>query len=228
MRLAIQLATLPDSAVATTYSSGRMPERARKLHPVAARSYINDLSDHIVITDMYRDAAGSLAAIKAKPRLAKPPGRSGHGFGLSIDIDNIDETIEGLRLSSKRDLDSWMAKRGWYCHRLDGKRDAEEWHYNHGVCPFLAAGETRSKYALERRIQFLYGMGFKLSPMEVQERLAELGMYDGEIDGDHGPITRAGIRKFQITWALHVDGIAGKNTQRTLAFVTAEIEEVPL
>jgi murein L,D-transpeptidase YcbB/YkuD len=31
------------------------------------------------------------------------------------------------------------------------------------------------------------------------------------------------VRQFQALWDLQVDGIAGPKTQRTLAFVTAEI-----
>ncbi|MBE5815940.1 MAG: hypothetical protein E7320_12200 [Clostridiales bacterium] len=46
----------------------------------------------------------------------------------------------------------------------------------------------------------------------MQERLTELGFYDGECDGDFGPGTQDAVRLFQSQHGLAVDGAAGEMT----------------
>ncbi len=50
------------------------------------------------------------------------------------------------------------------------------------------------------------------SVKEMQERLKELGFYDGECDGDFGPGTQDAVRLFQSQHGLTVDGAAGEKT----------------
>lgn len=52
----------------------------------------------------------------------------------------------------------------------------------------------------------------KKIPIEYQQRLAELNLYKGLIDGWHGSKTRSAIRAFQRINGLKVDGVIGKNT----------------
>ena len=47
---------------------------------------------------------------------------------------------------------------------------------------------------------------------EVQEDLADLGFYDGPINGVYGPRTTAAVKRFQARTGLPVDGIAGPQT----------------
>jgi peptidoglycan hydrolase-like protein with peptidoglycan-binding domain len=42
---------------------------------------------------------------------------------------------------------------------------------------------------------------------QVQDRLADLGYYDGVIDGIMGPQTRAAINAYESTHSLVVDGM---------------------
>jgi tetratricopeptide (TPR) repeat protein len=57
----------------------------------------------------------------------------------------------------------------------------------------------------------------ELSPKEnVQTWLADLGYYQGEIDGKVGPMTKAAIKAFQRDHGLEVDGIAGPKTRAEL------------
>ena len=49
--------------------------------------------------------------------------------------------------------------------------------------------------------------------VKIQKRLAELGYYDGEIDGDFGDATDAAFRAFQKAAGLTVDGIAGSDRE---------------
>ena len=50
----------------------------------------------------------------------------------------------------------------------------------------------------------------------LQQRLAELGYYSGEIDGDFGQGTRSAVLSFQRRNGLGQDGIAGPKTQAVL------------
>ena len=59
---------------------------------------------------------------------------------------------------------------------------------------------------------------------EMQERLKELGFYDGECDGDFGPGTQTAVRLFQSQHGLAVDGAAGEKTLSLL--YSAEARQV--
>lgn len=56
----------------------------------------------------------------------------------------------------------------------------------------------------------------KKSTTEIQQRLAELGIYRGKIDGLRGKLTIAAIMGFQRTHGLYPDGIVGPKTQDEL------------
>ena len=49
--------------------------------------------------------------------------------------------------------------------------------------------------------------------VKIQERLAELGYYDGPIDGDFGDATEAAFKAFQTNAGLTPDGIAGADRE---------------
>ncbi len=204
---------------------GYLAERMRFLAPEPAMSFQRDLAHYVVCSDMFRSAESSLWAIENR-RGAARPGYSGHNYGWSIDID-IPRTQKRVGTTRKRELDSWMMERGWYCHRRDGRNAFEGWHYNFGVETFLKASDPRTSWALERLLAATYGRYWKLAPMDVQRGLASLRLYQGAIDGILGPISTQGIRAFQRAWKLAVDGIAGPKTKRTLAYVTAERIVVP-
>lgn len=46
----------------------------------------------------------------------------------------------------------------------------------------------------------------------VQQRLKELGYYDGPITGNYGPLTRAAVIKFQSDYGLNAEGYIGPQT----------------
>lgn len=217
----LELVALPHARVRGIYGATKMsmPERMRYLHPSAAASYLADLADHVRVSDMYRSAESSLLARKTRAG-SQRPAYSGHNFGLSIDVD-VTWTMRNLGLKTKAELDAWMAAADWHCFRKDGRRKIEEWHYNFGIGHQLRAGERTNQHSLERRILELYGARFALTPRQVQQRLAELKLYGGAIDGDHGPLTKQAVKAFQRTWLLGVDGKAGPMTMRTMAYVTA-------
>jgi hypothetical protein len=47
---------------------------------------------------------------------------------------------------------------------------------------------------------------------KLQQALKQLGYYDGKVDGDYGPATKAAVEKFQQDAGLAVDGIVGPKT----------------
>lgn len=60
----------------------------------------------------------------------------------------------------------------------------------------------------------------------MQERLAEYGYMEGEIDGAYGNQTRRAVEKFQYQHGLSVDGIAGRHTL-TVLFESDEVRPAP-
>jgi len=57
---------------------------------------------------------------------------------------------------------------------------------------------------------------------ELQEKLKQLGYYQGEADGVYGPGTQTAIRKFQQSAGLGADGIAGSTTWERIETDLAE------
>jgi hypothetical protein len=220
----IFLADLDSDEVLGTQSyneAGILPVRMRRLSVEARESFLRDLAEHVVVSDMFRSADASLWAIKNR-KGAQPPGWSGHNYGWSIDLD-IKATMARLGLRSKQQLDAWMAKRGWYCHRRDHRMRWEAWHYNYlGVNAggYLREEDRRTSVALERMLTDKYGEGWVLSKEDLQRALASLRLYGGAIDGDIGPLSRTAVRSFQRSWALKVDAVPGRRTQRAVAYVT--------
>lgn len=203
-----------------------LPTRMRYLAPAAAGSYITDLSSVVVVSDMFRSAESSLRA-KRERRGAQRPAYSGHNYGYSIDID-VSATIKRLKLKSKRELDAWMTNRGWYCHRRDHKRTFEEWHYNYfgdEYTRWVKSKDSRTSAGLERMITGRHGAWWhKMSKTSAQRCLQRLGMYDGELDGQWGPLSKEAARVFQRAWLVgkKATGNLDTMTKRTLAYVTAD------
>lgn len=241
--LAAQVLAAADYDENTQDRFDTIAKSARRMIPAAAASFARDLTPAgIRVTDMWRSAAGGLAAILNPKKGGRSPGWSGHNFGHSIDISVSDDSkeapgaMEVLGFRRKYQLDDWMRARGWHCWRLDGAREREEWHYDYDR-PAPARGDDSGDDALQRQLLELYGDQFKLKQKdecpvgtdEVQLALAKLSLYHGEIDNDHGRMTREAILAFQRHWMPHwiPSGKAGPPTQRCLAFVTAEIITLP-
>lgn len=51
----------------------------------------------------------------------------------------------------------------------------------------------------------------------LQQTLADAGLYTGKIDGDYGRRTQDAVRAYQMRYGLDADGIAGPQTQKSLA-----------
>ncbi len=184
---------------------------------------------HLRVSDMFRTADESLRA-RATKQGVQAPGYSAHNYGMAIDIDT--DTVMASANLDKPALDRAMESFGWWCHRKDGRRGSEDWHYS-----FLGVGQAAQPYldaakastvraaAVEARIKATFGADLLLSPDEAQIGLARMKLYHGEIDGRFGGGSREALKAFQRAWSLPVTGELDARTERTLAYVTAEITE---
>ncbi len=216
--LSLVLAKLPDSLTGPAEDGyhGRMPSRSLYAHPDAAASLFRlEKAGGLVYTDIFRGADGQLRAKRAKPASTKAVSFSAHGFGLAVDLD-VDATLKRRDWLYPRLLDE-MAAAGWYCHRRDRKRGSEDWHMNFlGVhastlLPMASLSIPGTwDDPVEGRIQQLYGAQLTPGDGDVKTMLAIAGSSD--------------VEAFQASWGLTVDGIAGRNTRRALAYVTAQID----
>lgn len=225
MPLVLNLRQLPAGEVRGVYVIGgvrnRLPARALYLHPAAADSFLGPVHEVTVVSDMFRSPESSLAAVRSG-RGARPPGFSGHNYGLSIDID-VRATMRALAVTSKADLDRWMERAGWYCHRRDHQMTplkGECHHFNFlGIGARISPKVRSTSGYLEAKIIALYGDALRLDAVEAQTTLRDLRMYGGDIDGIWGPLSREACRAFQRAWGLAASGKLDAATQRTLAYV---------
>lgn len=208
--------------------SDEMPERACRLAPDVVPYWLA-VKDYVVVSDMYRSADSSLAAVRSG-RGAAEPGYSGHNFGLSIDID-VHKTMKKVGVDLKAELDTWMSAHGWFCWREDHDlpkwrpRPNEAWHYNfapHGVTYNYGSCVKWLGAEILRR----HGVDFELGAIEVQGALARLRLYSGAIDGKIGPLTALALERFRLMWGIPAPTaprMLDRRTLRTLAFCTADI-----
>lgn len=226
----IELMALPSSLRGPAEWGGRVPTRMLMMHPRAARSLMNIERETagLVYSSIYRTAEAQLEARRTK-RGTQPVGWSAHGYGFAFDLD-LKATLLRQRKRYVELVEMLEQHYGFFCHvrSLDGAR-SEAWHFNYlgktspGEYLKLADPHDPKTWELpiEKRIQEFYGSQFLMSPVRVQQELFQLGLYHGEADGIHGPLTVEAIKAFQRTWMLVEDGRAGPITQRTLAFVRA-------
>lgn len=225
----LNVLSVPDALVIGIYKvkgePNKMPSRCRRLHPQAYGAYAGMMASTggLVVSDMFRTPESSLEAVKAK-RGALPPSYSGHGYGFSIDFE-VDAVMKRNGFKTKASLDDWMKSFGWFCHRLDGKRGFEDWHYDFsvdGVLPgLIRKGDRSMQPARERMLRLHYEKAWALSNKQAQEALQLLGLYSGEIDGIIGKISTQGILAFQRAWELSTSGKLDDRTKRVLWFVAA-------
>lgn len=189
-------------------AKAEIPDRALWLAPAAAASFDEHLRDSVVVSDMFRSADSSLAALRAK-RGAAAPGRSAHNYGRAIDID-VAATMERLGLKMKAQLDAWMSRRAWSCWRDDHALARESWHYYFTDDPAGAVYLRGSAVAWWGRVMARdFPLAFDV--VRRQRALAETGFYGGALDGKAGPLTRLAIAAFGRAW--------GSSDDRTLAYV---------
>ena len=206
------------------FSGKPVPAWMRYLHPLAADSVVQleRESGGLVYTDIWRTAEVSLWAMRQKSGV-QPPGFSAHNYGLAIDFA-VDPTLKKLGWDYPK-FQAFLEQRNWFCHRRDGRRGSEDWHFNFlpsGLSPSLVDAKRPATWAnpAEANILEHYADQLQPGPAEEQKMLRQLGLYNGDIDGLLGPNSRRAAEKFREKWGLPP---AGQNQRylRTLAFVTA-------
>lgn len=229
--LQLKLARVPGVVGIYGATKDQFPARMSFMQPDAAASFVvmaKELS--LKVSDMFRTAEESLRAMQQKSGV-QPPGFSAHNYGMAIDID----TDAALKVGglTKGALDRLMERHGWFCHRKDGKRGMEDWHYNFfGVGdeakPWVdaCASSTNRAAGIESKIKRTFGDQLLLTPEEAQIALAKMKFYSGEIDGKFGGGSKQALMAFQRAWKLQPSGQLDARTERTLAYVSAEVAEV--
>ena len=181
----IPLTLFPLKMVHGIYSvqgeDGRLPDRMRMLETGMCADSFATMAPHVVVSDMFRTAEASLAAMQKK-RGVQPPSYSHHNYGRAIDLD-VDQTLKMMRaqemttgdypdgqdvapenftgdhvpVKDKRTLDFWLAERGWYCFRGDHKTGRSKAHPNDESWHYDFLGDLvhhyrpRYSYVNERR-----------------------------------------------------------------------------
>lgn len=221
--LPLLLQTIPHVTGIYGPKKDTLPARMRYLAPPAASAF-KGIANVVVLSDMFRSAESSLRARKER-RGAQRPGYSGHNYGFSIDLA-VTRSMRVQGLKSKAQLDEFMAHHGWYCHRRDHRRKFEEWHYNYfgsAYRQYVRPGDTRTSAGLERMITAWYGAWWqKMEAKDAQRALQRLGLYDGDLDGKFGPLSKTALEVFQRAWRLPVNSNLNVMTRRTLAYVSAD------
>lgn len=230
MKLKLQQVSPHTRGIYTVKGKGpdSMPDRMLRLHPDAAVSFAAmEAKTPLVYSDVWRSAEESLRACQEK-RGVQPPAFSAHNYGLAVDVA-VDATLARTGWTYQNLLD-FMAKFDWHCYRRDGKLGSESWHFNYlgseSTAALVKAGTGNAwSMAAEHMIQFYYGAQLALTPLEVQQALKELRIYNGPLDGDIGPRSKTAIQAFERAWVLAEQGVyANPRMQRTLAFVTADLD----
>lgn len=214
------------SRVYTANKTGLLPQRMALLEPAAAVAFNNmtaAASGLMAFTDVYRSVQYQIECIKGaspvKRKLYAPPSKSGHNFGMSIDVD-IAETLENFSKSDHQDLVAasksrdtlakWMEQFGW---RGIG---SEAWHF-----------DFRGDYALvTERILAVHGKGFALDNVELQVALNTLVNAGLTADGVLGSKTTAAVTRARDILCIDQGTGADAWFQRVLACATAKLEVV--
>jgi peptidoglycan hydrolase-like protein with peptidoglycan-binding domain len=202
---------------------GVLPTRMKYIHPSALaglRAITLDNQFKVAISDMFRSPMASLEARQRKTGVQRP-GYSAHNYGIAIDVD-VDQTLTLMSMTYS-DFLAWMSQSGWTCHRSDQKRGSEDWHFN-----LLGMGATPPTGAAgpQRWIVNTYGKELTGDERWAQQCLHSLKLYEGEIDGDFGNLSRAALLAFQRMYKIPEDCVLDELTCRSLAIATAEMEIV--
>lgn len=223
------LAALPETLL--HYTGKPVPQWMRMMHPEAARSVLllEKDSGGLVYNDIWRSAEISLWAMRQKSGV-QPPGFSAHNYGLSIDFA-VDATLKKLSWDYAKFV-AFLEARSWFCHRRDGKRGSEDWHFNYlpyGLPAALVDVKRAGTWAapVEARMLELYAPQMRLDAIEQQRALKQLKLYAGDLDGQMGPASQRAEAQFREKWGLPKAGEIARY-QRTLAFVAATKKMVPL
>lgn len=229
--LQLRLARVPNVVGIYGASKSLFPARMAYLNPEAVAPFLEASKKlGLRVSDMYRTAEESLLAMQKKTGV-QPPGFSAHNYGFAIDID-VDAALKTNKLS-KAQLDLALEESGWWCHRKDSLRGMEDWHYNYlgkgaEAARFLAESgkSTNRSAAVAAKIVAVFGDQLRLTAEEAQIALTKMRLYSGEIDGIWGGGSRQALTAFQRAWLLQTNGKLDNRTERTLAYVTADVQEV--
>lgn len=177
---------------------------------------------HLFISDMFRSSEEQQKAHEdyqsgRKADYSPPSCSSVHEAARAIDIDAFDTGIGHRRV---REI---LNKHGWV-NIVDTLNGSECWHYEfrekHWEAYKKQHGYSAMARAMKQEIGNIEGLAQALSREEgikwLQESLNKILGLKLETDGICGKKTKEAISKFQETYGLQVDGVAGPITKNKL------------
>lgn len=203
--------------------------RSKHLAPEAALALrmVEKDTDGLVYTNFWHDATSTMMAKRIRFG-SHLPGYDPHNYGLAVSLDT--NNILGRKKITYEDVLYIMKKRGFFCHRRDGKQgETGSNHFNYLGDNADAYLEKASFDPLswdnpaEARIHEKHLAEFSLSPAQVQSLLAKIGFFHGPIDGNLDLYFREAVSAFQRAWDLPESGNPSIQFQRVLAFVSADV-----
>ncbi len=203
---------------------GNLPSRLLYMHEGAIADFyrLQKSTDfNLVYSDIFRKPESSFLARKSKGAMVAPPGKSGHNYGLSFDVD-VEKAIALLTTpDNPRNvrilrLQDYFASYNWYPLRSvrdklmkKNKPVTEEWHFNHGHG--LIADWIEERYGK-----------ITLSVEHLQGILIQLGYNAYPVDGIFGRQTQKALKMFQKDCRIKVTGRADHETSFILSALRAE------
>ena len=215
--------------------TGNVPKRLALLQKGAALA----LPGFCFASDFYRSAQQQITALNTR-KGAQWVGYSGHGEGVSVDLD-CGWSMKEAGLKTKKELDTEMLKAGWVNHILPvGQWGHESWHYNYlpdiaqlllrnpKACGTRSLDELEAYIVQQHQTEWMLLSTFDVTkkyrgedakPLQYALQVAKF--YDGDIDGIWG--------RYSISAFLHASAMWGRanhSTRRVLAFISARVNVI--
>lgn len=223
----LRLVRVPPEMVRGEYAITRKTPNGLRLDQLFVNallwSVFKACAPRIVIGDLCRTIASSLARMIEKPGLVQAPSWSHHHFAAAFDL-NTRMTLKHGGFKTRRELDAWLAERGAPMFWIEPGADnpgtekipkghplhnagAETYHHSmftgEDLAWLMKPGNARStEGSAEGWIQRHYGEWLDLrrwkQPCVTAKRmLTKLGHYHGECDDDWDAEARAALGMFQ-------------------------------
>jgi len=160
--------------------------------PILVRAAYRNIALQWYFWNLYRSGRGNLAAY---------PGTSNHGWGLAVDLYN-----QRMRWI----VDQIGAKYGWAKRWSDAP--SEWWHIKFNSAVWRA---NRSKLLHKSRRTLRRGMSGR-DVAYLKKLLRALGFNGVDKSNKFGPGTQRAVKRFQKKHNLHVDGVVGPTTWKSI------------
>ena len=148
------------------------------------------------------------------------PGKSQHNLGLAVDVHSASEPkrINWMIKNVKEFGFSWevVPSEPWHIRYVCGDNvppTVKTWMEAHGVT--APVGKPSATPIVNLAVAPPVSLGIDPNKA-LQQALKDKGFYQGKIDGDIGPKTKAAIRAFKVANKLHANAFVGGKVKQLL------------